>query len=124
MVTLCASIVRYRTERTHCEGETMTTTINDDLVVGGAVSAANFTFGSITITPRVNTPTSQGVGGLNLKGTGSVFVMACAESAFPWTRVREVGQRFATTAGFTVYIYRTDGADTNIHWLAMMEAAL
>lgn len=102
----------------------MTTTINDDLVVSGAISAANFQFGSVTITPEVNTPTGQEVTGLNLKGTGAVRTFLSAHSAYPWSRVQEVGQRFSTAAGFTAYIYRTSGVDTNVHWFAIMEADL
>ena len=102
----------------------MTTTIADDLVVSGAISAANFQFGRVTITPEVNTPTGQEVTGINLQGTGNVRTFLSAHSAYPWSRVQEVGQRFSTTTGFTAYIYRTSGADTSIHWLAIMEADL
>lgn len=102
----------------------MTTTINTDLIVGGAVSAANFAFGTVTMAPWTNIVTNSQVAGMNLKGTGSTYVMLTAESPYPYTRVREVSQRFATATGFTVYIYRTDGADTNVHWLAMMEPSL
>lgn len=102
----------------------MTTTINDDLVVSGAISAANFQFGRVTITPQVNTPTAQEVTGLNLKGSGQVNVLMAAHSAYPWSRVQEVGHRFANAAGFTAYIYRTSGADTSIHWFAIQAADL
>lgn len=102
----------------------MTTTIDDDLVVSGAISAANFQFGSVTITPEVNTPTGQEVTGLNLKGVGRTFTLLTAHSAYPWARVQEVSQRFSTSTGFTAYIYRTSGVDTNIHWFAIREADL
>jgi len=102
----------------------MTTTINDDLVVSGAISAANFQFGRVTITPEVNTPTAQEVTGLNLKGTGQTHILMAAHSAYPFTRVQEVGHRFASPTGFTAYIYRTSGADTSIHWFAVQAADL
>lgn len=102
----------------------MSTTIDDDLVVSGAISAANFQFGRVTITPEVNTPTGQEVTGLNLKGTGQVFTLLSAHSAYPWSRVQEVGQRFSSATGFTAYIYRTSGVDTSIHWFAIQEADL
>ena len=102
----------------------MTATINDDLVVAGAISAANFQFGSVTVTPEVNEPTSQEVEGLNLRGTGETFTLLTAHSDSPWSRVREVTSRFSSATGFTAFIYRTSGVDTNIHWLSIMEADL
>lgn len=100
----------------------MTTTIATDLIVGGAISAANFQFGSVTITPKVNAPTSIEVKGLNLEGTGATYTLLTAHSAYPWVRVQEVGHRFSTNTGFTAYIYRTNGADTNIHWMSLRSA--
>ncbi|MET9350169.1 hypothetical protein [Streptomyces termitum] len=102
----------------------MTQTINDDLVVAGAISAANFAFGSVVVSPQVNTPTSQEVGGLNLRGTGEAIVLLTAVSEAPWTHVQEVSHRFNTPTGFTAYIFRTSGVDTTINWLTMLEATL
>jgi len=93
------------------------TKINDDLVVAGALSAANILFGSVTITPTTNEPTAAEVKTNNV-GTNEPTILLTAHSAYPWTRVREVGYRFATPTGFTCYIYRTTDADTNIHWLS------
>lgn len=99
----------------------MTTTIDDDLVVSGAISAANILFGSVTISPQVNTPTAAEVKLNQADPTGEPTVLLTAHSAYPWTRVQEVGYRFSSSTGFTAYIYRTSDADTNIHWLSWKE---
>jgi hypothetical protein len=98
----------------------VTTTIDDDLVVSGALSAANILFGSVTISPKVNQPTAAPVK-LNHVGTGEPVVLMTAHSAYPWSRVQEVGYRFSTATGFTAFIYRTSDVDTNIHWLSWLE---
>lgn len=101
----------------------MTTTINDDLVVAGAISAANIIFGAVTISPQVNTATASEVK-LNQPDTNEPVVLLCAHSGFPWTRVREVGFRFSTPTGFTAYIFRTSDADTTVHWLSWQPALI
>lgn len=98
----------------------MTRVISDDLVVGGALSAANILFGSVTISPKVNTPTGSEVL-INHVGTNRPVVLATAHSGGPWTVVREVSQRFSTPTGFTLYLYRTTDIDTNVHWLSWQE---
>jgi hypothetical protein len=102
----------------------VTTIIDDDLVVSGALSAANVIFGSVTITPEVNTPTKAEVRGLNHPDTNEPTVILSAHSAYPQVRVREVGYRFSNSDGFDAYIYRTSGVDTNVHWLSWQEAEL
>ncbi|MCM1946392.1 hypothetical protein NC315_13535 [Streptomyces sp. G2] len=102
----------------------MTQVINDDLVVAGAISAANFAFGSFVITPQVSAPTSWEVQGLNMRGTGEAFVFLTAMSEYPGTQVQEVTHRFNAPTGFTAYIYRTSGTDTSVNWFTIMEAAL
>lgn len=98
----------------------VTTTINDDLVVSGALSAANIIFGSVLMSPRTNSPTASEVK-VNHAGTNEPVVLLTAHSGFPWTRVQEVGYRFSTPTGFTAYIYRTNDQDTNVHWLSWQE---
>jgi len=95
-------------------------TINDDLVVAGALSAANILFGSVTISPQVNEPTGAEVK-VNHVGSNEPIVLLTAHSAHPWTRVRDVGYRFSSSTGFTAYIYRTSDADTSVHWLSWQE---
>jgi hypothetical protein len=48
-------------------------------------------------------------------------VLLTAHSAFPWSRVREVGYRFSTPTGFTAYIFRTNDVDTTVHWVSWQE---
>ncbi|MFD0225175.1 hypothetical protein ACWGPD_11185 [Streptomyces hirsutus] len=98
----------------------MAKTINDDLVVSGALSAANILFGSVTISPQVNEPTAAEVK-INNVGTNEPVVLLTAHSGHPWTRVREVGYRFSSPSGFTAYIYRTSDADTDVHWMSWQE---
>lgn len=98
----------------------MTTTIDDDLVVVGALSAANILFGSVLMSPQSNTPTASEVK-LNHVGTNEPVVLMTAHSAWPWTRVKEVSFRFSTPTGFTAYIYRTNDVDTTVHWLSWQE---
>lgn len=99
----------------------MTTTINDDLVIGGAFSAANFIFGSATINAQTNAVASSEVTGLNHTGTAEPTVILTAHSAYPWSRVQEVGYRFSTPTGFTMYMYRTSDVDTIVHYLSWQE---
>lgn len=98
----------------------MTTTISDDLVVSGALSAANLLFGSVLMSPQVNAATASEVK-VNHVGTNEPVVLLSAHSAYPWARVREVGYRFSTPTGFTAYIFRTSDVDTNVHWLSWQE---
>ena len=98
----------------------MTTKISNDLVVSGALSAANILFGSVLMSPQTNTPTASEVK-VNHVGTNEPVVLLTANSAYPWSRVREVGYRFSTQTGFTVYIFRTDGVDTSVHWLSWQD---
>ncbi|MCX4763254.1 hypothetical protein OG562_20230 [Streptomyces sp. NBC_01275] len=98
----------------------MTKTINDDLVVSGSLSAANILFGSVEMSPQENTATSMEVK-TNHVATNEPVVLLTAHSAYPWTRVREVGYRFATQTGFTAYIFRTNDVATTVHWLSWQE---
>lgn len=101
----------------------MTTTISDDVVVTGAVSAANIIFGSLVISPEVNEPTSSEVK-LNHPATIPPNVMLTALSQDPQTKVKELGTRFSSNTGFTAYIYRTNDVDTTIFWLSWQEPNL
>ena len=98
----------------------MTTTISDDLVVSGAISAANILFGSVVMSPSTAVATGSEVK-VNHVGTNEPVVLMSADSAYPWTRVREVGYRFSTPTGFTAYIFRTNDVDTSVHWLSWQE---
>jgi hypothetical protein len=98
-------------------------TINDDLVVSGALSAANIIFGVVTISPQVNAPSAAEVK-FNHPDTNEPVVLVTAHSAFPWTRVRETSFRFSTSTGFTAYIYRTNDVDTIVHWLSWQPARI
>ena len=95
----------------------MATKIQDDLVVAGALSAANILFGSVTVSPQSGEPTATEVKTNNV-GSNEPTVLLTAHSAYPWNFVREVAYRFATPTGFTVYIYRTNDVDTNVHWVS------
>ncbi|MEU2597008.1 hypothetical protein ABZ669_07075 [Streptomyces hirsutus] len=96
----------------------MATTINDDLVVSGALSAANILFGSVLMSPRANEPTGAEVKINHAAATPEPIVLLTAHSAHPWTRVQEVGYRFSTGSGFTAYIYRTNETETDVHWMS------
>lgn len=109
----------------------MTTVINGDLVVTGAVSAANILMGAVVISPEVNTPTSVDVtfnhrqqspfGSASLLAQPIPNVMLTAVSQDPWTKIRELGTRFSATTGVTIYIYRTNDVDTVVNWLSWQE---
>lgn len=98
----------------------MATTINDDLVVSGALSAANILFGVIRMGPQANAPTSMEVK-VSHVGANEPVVLLTAHSAYPWTRVREVGYRFSSPTGFTAYIFRTNEVETSVHYLSWQE---
>ena len=95
----------------------MTATVAGDLVVSGALSAANILFGTVTISPQTNEPTTAEVK-TNHVGTNEPIVLLTAHSGYPWTRVREVSYRFAAPTGFNAYIYRTTDSETSIHWVS------
>ncbi|MFF9979866.1 hypothetical protein [Streptomyces erythrochromogenes] len=112
----------------------MTTTITGDLIVEGALSAANILFGSVVMSPEVNTPTSVEVlfnhpnvparDLLNPLPQPLPNVMVTAVSQEPWTKIRELGTRFSSASGVTIYIYRTNGVDTVVNWLSWQEPNL
>jgi hypothetical protein len=102
----------------------MTTTISDDLVVTGAVTAANIIMGSLVISPEVNTPTSSEVKFNHPSSNPAPNVMVTAVSQDPWTKIRELGTRFSSATGVTVYIYRTNDVDTIVNWLSWQEPNL
>ncbi|MEU2830176.1 hypothetical protein ABZ667_16125 [Streptomyces lavendulae] len=112
----------------------MTTVINDDLVVTGAVSAGNILMGSVVMSPEANTPTSVDVIFNHVRqpltAQGNPLpqplpnVMLTAISQDPWTKIRELGTRFSATTGVTIYIYRTNDADTTVNWLSWQEPNL
>lgn len=104
---------------------TLDTTFDDgillgDLTVTGAVSADNMAWGIAVIDPVANTPTAAVVSGLELAGTGIVRAQATAESAVPHT-AREESVYYPTRTGMTVYLYRTNDTQTNIHWFIMRD---
>ncbi|MFD9077543.1 hypothetical protein [Streptomyces erythrochromogenes] len=112
----------------------MTTTINGDLVVEGALSAANIIMGSVVMNPEVNVPTPTEVKFnhpqipardlLNPLPQPLPNVMVTAVSQDPWTKIRELGTRFSSMTGVTIYIYRTNDADTVVNWLSWQEPNL
>ncbi|WP_445270553.1 hypothetical protein [Streptomyces sp. DSM 41634] len=99
----------------------MTTTINDDLVVTGALSAANIIMGSVVMNPEVNVVTSTEVKFNHPSADPAPNVMITAVSQDPWTKIRELGTRFSSATGVTIYIYRTNDVDTTINWLSWQE---
>ncbi|MFF0551999.1 hypothetical protein ACFYUL_23925 [Streptomyces sp. NPDC004311] len=112
----------------------MTTVVSDDLVVTGAVSAGNILMGSVVMSPETNTPTSVDVlfnhpkpsltGQVNPLPQALPNVMLTAISQEPWSKIRELGTRFSSTTGVTIYIYRTNDVDTVVNWLSWQEPNL
>ncbi|AIV36414.1 hypothetical protein [Streptomyces sp. CCM_MD2014] len=96
----------------------MTIKINDDLVVSGVLSAANILFGALAINPRANESTAIEVKTNHAEVAPEPTVLLTAHSAYPWTRVQEVGYRFSSQSGFTAFIYRTDETETILHWVS------
>ncbi|MET9350168.1 hypothetical protein [Streptomyces termitum] len=95
----------------------MTDVRNGDLRISGGIRTGNWRFGKVTITPVANTPTSASVSGLNLRGAGTITGFATASTSAPGTGVHEVSVSNATATGMTVWLYRTDTAVTDIHWM-------
>jgi hypothetical protein len=89
-----------------------------DVIVTGAISAGNIQTGLIRFTPEPGVPTPIEVTGLGLRGDGSVQVQVTAHSAYPGSRVKEISVTSVSKDGFTAWLYRTNGADTNASWLA------
>lgn len=98
----------------------MTTTLNHDLRISGALSAGNIASGSVTITPVANTPTSLAVTGLNLQGAGTTRVFVCANTLVPGTVV-EVAVNGVSATGFTLWLYRTNTPPTLVRWFAIRD---
>ncbi|MFE7461676.1 hypothetical protein ACWFMI_23490 [Nocardiopsis terrae] len=90
------------------------TTYDGDVVVAGALSAANLRTIRVRITPEARVPTSLEITGLNLGGNGRVQALATAHTSVPGTRVLEVSVSSVTANGCLVWIYRTNTAETNI----------
>jgi hypothetical protein len=86
--------------------------------INGILTAGNVAAGRISITPSAaNTPTSQAVTGLNLKGT-NIRVVATASTSAPGTAVTGVGVTNQSATGFTVWLTRTNTTATGIDWIA------
>lgn len=84
----------------------------------GMAVATNIASGQVTITPSAaNTPTSLAVTGLNL--TGTVRVVATANTAAPGTTVTGVGVTGVSGSGFTLWVTRTNTSPTAVNWVAI-----
>lgn len=102
---------------------------NEALDCQEGISVGNWAWGSVVIKPDPAAVTSVTVSGLNLQGTGDVCFQASAKSAYPWIAMGETGVAPPDGASsfeedpsqFRIFIYRTTGAATRIHWMAWRE---
>jgi len=90
-----------------------------DMDVSGILTAANWAYGTVSITPSAaNTPTSQVVSGLDLQGS-TFYAFAAAQTAAPGTNVTGVGTTAVTKNGLTVWVTRTNTTATVINWMVI-----
>ena len=90
-----------------------------DLDLTGILTAASWTYGTVTITPSApNTPTSQVVSGLDVQGS-SFYAFAAPQTAAPGTNVTGVGTTAVSSGGLTVWVSRTNTTATVINWMVI-----
>lgn len=87
--------------------------------INGALTAGNFAWGSVSITPSAaNTPTSAAVTGLDVRG--STFIgFASASTSVPGTSVTGVSTNGVSASGLTVWLTRTGTTATTVNWLVI-----
>ena len=94
-----------------------TTRCNMD--VDGILTAGNFAWGQVSITPTTaNVPASVNVTGLNLQGT-TFLGYAVAQTTVPGSQVTGASATNVTSTGLTVWVTRTSASATFVNWLVI-----
>lgn len=110
------SLYAGATPYVYVQGEN-STPCNFDVL--GVMTSSNWAYGTVTITPSApNTPTSQVVSGLSVKGS-SFYAFAAPQTAAPGTNVTGVGTTAVTASGMTVWVTRTNTTATVINWMVI-----
>lgn len=86
----------------------------------GIFTSSNWAYGSTTITPSAaNTPTSQAVTGLSVKGATGYYAFAAAQTSVPGTQVTGVGTTAVSSSGLTLWLTRTNTTATVVNWMVI-----
>jgi hypothetical protein len=73
----------------------------------------------VSITPSAaNTPTSQAVTGLSIKGS-TFYAFAAAQTSVPGSQVTGVGTTSVSSSGLTVWVTRTNTTATVVNWMVI-----
>lgn len=100
--------------------ETTPLTPFEDLLNGVVAELnARIQTGKETVTPVANTPTALTVNfPTPFAAIPNVFVTA--DSGVPGSTVIEVAVQAVTTTNFRIVVYRTNGTNTIVNWLAVL----
>lgn len=90
-------------------------TTQQDLSVGGILTARNIAFGAVSITPIANQPVSASVSGLGLKGT-NFRAFVTANTSVPGTQMLGTGATAVSGNGLTVWLTRSNTTTTTVWW--------
>lgn len=88
-----------------------------DFQVDGVIRSGSRAWGTVTITPVANVPTSVAVTGLHLTGANP-RIQISAETSVPGTQVTGVGFNNVSASGFTAWLTRTNTTPTLLNWTA------
>jgi hypothetical protein len=101
----------------YVQGEN-STQCNMDIL--GVLTSSNWAYGTATITPSAaNTPTSQAVTGLSIKGSTAFYAFAAAQTSVPGSQVTGVGTTSVSSSGLTLWVTRTNTTATVVNWMVI-----
>jgi hypothetical protein len=89
----------------------------DDMQVAGDVTLGNMAFGTVTISPTPNTPTSAIVSGLSLQGAGTVVGQCTPFTAVVGSTLLNTSVSSVSETGMTVWVLRTNSTNTLVYWM-------
>lgn len=93
-------------------------TLFSNLITTNKINAGNIQTGEITITPIANEPTSVYVS-FDTEFDEVPKVVATPVATVPGTTVKGVSTTNISTSGFTLWLTRTNSADTTVKWIAI-----
>lgn len=89
-----------------------------NLDVDNILSMGNFAWGSLSITPAANVPTSATVGGLSVRGSTFIALVTVVTSV-PGTQVTGIACNNISSSGLTIWLTRTNTTATTVNWMVI-----
>ncbi|MFL4947472.1 hypothetical protein ACJ6WE_08880 [Streptomyces sp. MMS24-I31] len=89
-----------------------------NLDVDNILTMGNFAWGSLSITPVANSPTSATVNGLSVRGS-TFIALVTAVTSVPGTQVTGVACNNISSSGLTLWLTRTNTSATTVNWMVI-----